>query len=153
MKMTAYKEKLKKIAIDSCLSRRDKGIGLVETTIAVAILAVAGGALITMGLTTASLTTSSKLKTRATALASLRIEQLRACRDETNLLPTVPTAANCPDVAPSPIEGIFTRTTEINDSNPGVLVKVEVSWQERGREKKVVLETKLSQWRVKEATQ
>lgn len=126
-----------------------QGMTVIEVAVAMAILAIVGGALVSIALTTVAMTTTAKLKTRATALAVERIEELKACKEQRGALPTLP---DCGITTPETVEGIFTRGTTINSGTDESAVIVIVSWQERGRTRNVTLETKLSIWKVREAT-
>lgn len=128
-----------------------RGLSLIEMAFAVAILAIVGGALVSMGLTTVKMTTSAKLKTQATALAQERIEQLKACRDRVNSLEGVYSCSG------SSTPSLFSPNTSLDPSgySPGlaeVTATVVVSWQERGGTKTVTLQTILSDWKAREAT-
>lgn len=127
-----------------------RGFSLIEMTFAVAILAIVGGALVSMGLTTVKMTTSAKLKTQATALAHERIEQLKACRDRDNLLPG-DAGWSCPGLGLGPpLSDIFDRIETISVAGDEATATVTVSWH--GGTKEVRLQTILSDWKAREAT-
>lgn len=151
MNLTVLKKLIRSKRFLADLSGKNQGMSLVEMVIALSILAVAGMALVNIGLTTVAVSTSAKLKTRATALATERVEQLRACRDEKNQLPTL---VGCGLSSPETIE-VFTRKTSFLPSffgGPDVVdIEVTVLWHERGLSKEVTLKTKLSQWKIREA--
>lgn len=125
------------------------GMTIIEVAISTAVLAVAGGALVVMGLMIVAMTTSVRNKARATAYATERVEQVRACRDKFNKLPTI--LGDC-GLNASDTLGFFNRATALSGVDP-VDVSVVVTWTEKGTTKTVTVKTKLAKPKINEATE
>lgn len=129
--------------------QNQEGMTIIEAAISTAVLAVAGGALVVMGLMTVAMTTSVRNRSKATAYATERIEQMRACRDRLNIVPV--SLGDCGLASPE-TSSIFTRTTAITGVDP-MDVDVEVRWTEKGATKTVTVKTRLAKVKVNEATE
>ena len=129
---------------------KNKGFGIMETVIAVGILI----AVLTTSVALArfSVRASADSQTRITAYnyAQQRVETIRWNRDNSWLdqatqwcAPTF--SENKTWVNPPVVFALVATCTDINADLKKI--KVTVTWQERGAEKSVILETKLANWK------
>ena len=128
------------------LSGNSKGFTLIETLIAMAIFSIGILALGTMQLWSVKNNTTGNITTQATLLAKAKIEELKNTGDVTDLGP-LDTEIDDPN---NPIDtvgnagGIYTRQWKITnplDDNKTRRIQVTVSWNRRGQNRSVVLET------------
>ena len=127
---------------NTTVSKKSRGFTLIEVMIAMAIFAIGILAVGSLQLSNTKNNTTGNITTQATMLARQKIEELKTVSDVTTL--TSGTDPNNPiDVDGNP-GGIYTR--EWNVSNPlggntSRRIEVKVSWNRRGQNRSVVLES------------
>lgn len=148
---------------------KELGQTIVEVAVALAILAIVGGALVAIGLASVRTATEAKLKAEATDLAVEAVEVARHMRDlgsttSVESLLNIADAGGYAQVSSSSLEleacdactetidEVFSRTILVsNASNPldnrdRVLVVVTVTWGQADINQTVELRTYLSKW-------
>ena len=140
----------KRFGVKRTLSVRNKGFGIMETVIAIGILIAVLGT--SVALARFSVRASADSQTRITAYnyAQQRVELIRWNRDNSWLGQAtqwcVPTYSESKTwVNPPIVFGLVATCTDV--SNDLKKIKVTVTWQDRGTEKSVILETKLANWK------
>ena len=129
---------------NTTVSKKSRGFTLIEVMIAMAIFAIGILAVGSMQLSSTKNNTTGNITTQAAMLARQKIEELKTVADVTTLTNgTTPDPNNPIDVDGNP-GGIYTR--EWNVSNPlggntSRRIEVKVSWNRRGQNRRVVLES------------
>jgi prepilin-type N-terminal cleavage/methylation domain-containing protein len=108
------------------------GFTLVEVMMAITIFSIGFLAVSTLVIATTRNNTTGNIMTQATMLARARLEQLKMAPDPTGLTDGGDTV------------GIFTRTWQITNPTGSAVARqleVTVSWNRRGKNRRVVLKT------------
>ncbi len=123
--------------------RGQKGFSMIELMIAAAIFAFAMLAIAGMSYTSVYLVSSSNSRFTATTIAQNIIEEAR--NKGKTFAETLDGDVKCFDEVGNPVDCqnnqggiVFTRTINTQTSGQGVLLRVRVSWTERGEVKNVV---------------
>jgi prepilin-type N-terminal cleavage/methylation domain-containing protein len=127
---------------NTTLSKKNSGFTLIEVLIAMAIFAIGILAVGSMQLSNTKNNTTGNITTQATMLARQKIEELKTVSDVTTL--TSGTDPNNPiDVDGNP-GGLYTRGWSVANPLGGSTTRqitVTVSWNRRGQNRSVVLES------------
>ncbi len=146
--------------------RSQKGQTIIEVTIALAILVILGGAVVTIGVSSVNTASQSRMQAKATRIAEEALEIARHTRDQelngsvegllamtgTNACVTSPPDLKleaCAADSPSQtVDDVFTRTIVVKQDadSGGALITVTITWGDAGSNKTVELETLLTEW-------
>ena len=121
------------------------GFTLIEVLVAIFVLVVGvfGVFFVVQNITFSSQLNSSKLT--AAYLVQEGIELVRNKRDS-NWLANLSWDSDLPSGTETGLLGKFTRTTLLFPKENKIVVTVEVSWQERGKDYSVTAQTELENW-------
>jgi len=118
--------------MNTTLSKKSRGFTLIEVLIAMAIFSIGILAIGSMQMWNTKNNTTANITTQATMLARQKIEELKTVPDVTTLTSDNETV------------GIYTRRWNVTNplgGNTSRQVTVTVSWNRRGQNRRVVLET------------
>jgi type II secretory pathway pseudopilin PulG len=148
--------------------RGDSGQTIVEVAVALAVVALLGGALVSIGIASVRSSSDAKMKAEATRMAEEAIEVARHTRDAKTTstvqeLLSIASSTGCARVSadfdlvewscddPEVINGIFTRAITVADDSPEgqsdrVKITVTVTWGQGRPTERVEMTTYLSKW-------
>ena len=127
---------------NTTLSRKNLGFTLIEVLIAMAIFAIGILAVASLQLSNTKNNTTGNITTQATMLARQKLEELKTVPDVTTL--TSGTDPNNPLDADGNTGGIYNRKWNVSNPLGGSTsrqISVTVSWNRRGQNRSVVLES------------
>jgi type II secretion system protein I len=127
---------------NTMLSKKNRGFTLIEVLIAMAIFAIGILAVASMQLSNTKNNTTGNITTQATMLARQKLEELKTVGDVTTL--SNGTDPNNPLDAEGNTGGIYNRQWNVSNplgGNTSRRIAVTVSWDRRGQNRSVVLES------------
>ncbi len=127
--------------------KNHKGFTLIEVLMAIFLITVGIGGSFALINRIMDFSSVSSDRLQAAYLAQEGIENVRNTRDS-NWLAGNEWNLNLPSGTETGLLGKFDRITTITTPEPDkIVVSVEVNWQERGRDHRVVAQTELYNWR------
>ena len=115
--------------MNATLSKKSRGFTLIEVLIALAIFSIGILAIGSMQMWNTKNNTTGNITTQATMLARQKIEELKTVQDVDDL------------AAGEETIGIYTRRWDPGPPSSARLITVTVSWNRRGQNRRVVLES------------
>lgn len=133
------------------INKSGAGFTLIEIIVAIFVITVGAGGAFNLIQKTISFTSISSSQLTAAYLTQEGIETVRNTRDS-NWLARADwdqglSSTDWQDVVMNGETSIFDRKITITVQGAGLLVLVEVKWQERGRDHEVAAQTKLYDWK------